>query len=396
MTLSKKGLNIEPSVTLEITAKAKAMKDKGIDIISFSVGEPDFNTPINIQDEGIRAIREGLTKYTPVSGINELKKAICNKFKRDNGLEYDIENIIVSNGGKHSIYNALMAILNPNDEVIISAPYWVSYPEMVKIAGGKPVIIYTKEENDFKFNVEDLEAVKTKNTKAVILNSPSNPTGSIYTEKELRKIANWAVSNKIMVISDELYEKLIYGDYKHISIASLNEDIKKLTIVVNGMSKTYAMTGWRIGFAAAEKNIIKVMSNIQGHTTSNPTSISQYASVVGLEEDQTNIAEMKREFNKRRLYMVDMINSIEGLSCKEPKGAFYVMLNFSKLKGKTIQGYKIESSLDFTNFLLEKANVAVVPGIAFGDDNFVRLSYATSIDNINQGLKRIKKCVETR
>jgi len=396
ITLSKKGLNIEPSVTLEITAKAKAMKDKGIDIISFSVGEPDFNTPINIQDEGIRAIREGLTKYTPVSGINELKKAICNKFKRDNGLEYDIENIIVSNGGKHSIYNALMAILNPNDEVIISAPYWVSYPEMVKIAGGKPVIIYTKEENDFKFNVEDLEAVKTKNTKAVILNSPSNPTGSIYTEKELRKIANWAVSNKIMVISDELYEKLIYGDYKHISIASLNEDIKKLTIVVNGMSKTYAMTGWRIGFAAAEKNIIKVMSNIQGHTTSNPTSISQYASVVGLEEDQTNIAEMKREFNKRRLYMVDMINSIEGLSCKEPKGAFYVMLNFSKLKGKTIQGYKIESSLDFTNFLLEKANVAVVPGIAFGDDNFVRLSYATSIDNINQGLKRIKKCVETR
>ena len=289
-----------------------------------------------------------------------------------------------------------MAILNPNDEVIISAPYWVSYPEMVKIAGGKPVIIYTKEENDFKFNVEDLEAVKTKNTKAVILNSPSNPTGSIYTEKELRKIANWAVSNKIMVISDELYEKLIYGDYKHISIASLNEDIKKLTIVVNGMSKTYAMTGWRIGFAAAEKNIIKVMSNIQGHTTSNPTSISQYASVVGLEEDQTNIAEMKREFNIRRLYMVDMINSIEGLSCKEPKGAFYVMLNFSKLKGKTIQGYKIESSLDFTNFLLEKANVAVVPGIAFGDDNFVRLSYATSIDNINQGLKRIKKCVETR
>lgn len=396
ITLSKKGLNIEPSVTLEITAKAKAMKDKGIDIISFSVGEPDFNTPINIQDEGIRAIREGLTKYTPVSGINELKKAICNKFKRDNGLEYDIENIIVSNGGKHSIYNALMAILNPNDEVIISAPYWVSYPEMVKIAGGKPVIIYTKEENDFKFNVEDLEAVKTKNTKAVILNSPSNPTGSIYTEKELRKIANWAVSNKIMVISDELYEKLIYGDYKHISIASLNEDIKKLTIVVNGMSKTYAMTGWRIGFAAAEKNIIKVMSNIQGHTTSNPTSISQYASVVGLEEDQTNIAEMKREFNIRRLYMVDMINSIEGLSCKEPKGAFYVMLNFSKLKGKTIQGYKIESSLDFTNFLLEKANVAVVPGIAFGDDNFVRLSYATSIDNINQGLKRIKKCVETR
>lgn len=394
--LSRKGLCIEPSVTLEITAKAKAMKAKGIDIISFSVGEPDFDTPKNIQDEGVRAIREGLTKYTPVSGINELKEAVCNKFKRDNNLDYDIENILISNGGKHSIYNALMAILNPYDEVIISAPYWVSYPELVSIAGGVPIIINTKEENDFKFKVEDLESVRTDNTKAIIINSPSNPTGSIYTLSELIEIANWAVTNNIMVISDELYEKLIYGDEKHISIASLNNDIKKLTIVINGMSKAYAMTGWRIGFAAAEKDIIKVMNNIQSHTTSNPTSISQYASVVGLEDDQNSVEEMKIEFNKRRLYMVDAVNSIQGLSCRESKGAFYIMMNFSKLKGKAIQGYEINSSLDFTNFLLEKANVAVVPGIAFGDDDYVRLSYATSIENIKKGLNRIKEIVEIK
>lgn len=394
--LSRKGLCIEPSVTLEITAKAKSMKAKGIDIISFSVGEPDFDTPKNIQDEGVRAIREGLTKYTPVSGINELKEAVCNKFKRDNNLDYDIENILISNGGKHSIYNALMAILNPYDEVIISAPYWVSYPELVSIAGGVPIIINTKEENDFKFKVEDLESVRTDNTKAIIINSPSNPTGSIYTLSELIEIANWAVTNNIMVISDELYEKLIYGDEKHISIASLNNDIKKLTIVINGMSKAYAMTGWRIGFAAAEKDIIKVMNNIQSHTTSNPTSISQYASVVGLEDDQNSVEEMKIEFNKRRLYMVDAVNSIQGLSCRESKGAFYIMMNFSKLKGKAIQGYEINSSLDFTNFLLEKANVAVVPGIAFGDDDYVRLSYATSIENIKKGLNRIKEIVELK
>lgn len=394
--LSRKGLCIEPSVTLEITAKAKSMKAKGIDIISFSVGEPDFDTPKNIQDEGVRAIREGLTKYTPVSGINELKEAVCNKFKRDNNLDYDIENILISNGGKHSIYNALMAILNPYDEVIISAPYWVSYPELVSIAGGVPIIINTKEENDFKFKVEDLESVRTDNTKAIIINSPSNPTGSIYTLSELIEIANWAVTNNIMVISDELYEKLIYGDEKHISIASLNNDIKKLTIVINGMSKAYAMTGWRIGFAAAEKDIIKVMNNIQSHTTSNPTSISQYASVVGLEDDQNSVEEMKIEFNKRRLYMVDAVNSIQGLSCRESKGAFYIMMNFSKLKGKVIQGYEINSSIDFTNFLLEKANVAVVPGIAFGDDDYVRLSYATSIENMKKGLNRIKEIVEIK
>jgi len=395
MNLSKKGLGIEPSITLEITAKAKTMKDKGIDVISFSVGEPDFNTPENIQEEGIRAIKTGLTKYTPASGIMELKKAICTKFKNDNNIDYNPNNIIISNGGKHSIYNAFMAILNPGDEVIIGVPYWVSYPELVNIAGGVPVYIETKESNDFKYNVKDLELVKTERTKAIILNSPSNPTGAIYDEDELKAIAKWAVENNIFVLSDELYEKLIYDGSKHISIASFNDDIKNLTIVINGMSKAYAMTGWRIGFAAAHESIIKIMGNIQSHTTSNPSSIAQYASVVGLEGDQSSIEAMKIQFDKRRLFMVETINSIEGLSCSTPKGAFYIMVNFTKLKGKTIQGLKIDSSLDFANLLLEKGNVAVVPGIAFGDDNYVRLSYATSIEIIKEGLKRIKTTVES-
>ncbi|WFA09737.1 pyridoxal phosphate-dependent aminotransferase [Tissierella sp. Yu-01] len=392
--LSKKGLAIEPSVTLEISAKAKALKQQGVDIISFSVGEPDFNTPENIRDEGIRAIRDGLTKYTPTSGILELKEAICNKLKKDNYLDYHPNNIIISNGGKHSIYNALMAILNPDDEVIIGVPYWVSYPDLVNIAGGIPVYVQTKEENDFKFNVNELEKAKTNKTKAIILNSPSNPTGSIYTEDELREIAKWAVENNIIVISDELYEKLIYDGYKHISIASFNDEIKRLTIVINGMSKAYSMTGWRIGYTAASEEIIKIMGNIQSHTTSNPSSIAQYASVVGLEGDQTSVEEMRIEFNKRRIYITELINSIKKLSCKTPKGAFYIMVNFSDLKGKVIHGIEIKTSLDFANLLLEKANVAVVPGIAFGDDNYIRLSYATSMENIKEGIKRIKDCIE--
>lgn len=394
MILSKKGLAIEPSVTLEISAKAKALKDKGIDVISFSVGEPDFNTPENIRREGVRAIEEGLTKYTPASGIPELKKAFCDKLKKDNNLTYSPENILISSGGKHSIYNAFMAILNPGDEVVIGVPYWVSYPEIVRLAGGVPVFIETKEEDDFKFGVRELEMVKTDKTKAIIINSPSNPNGSIYTEDELREIAKWAVENNIFVLSDELYEKLIYDGYNHVSIASFDDKIKDLTILINGMSKAYAMTGWRIGFTAAHKDIIKIMSNIQSHTTSNPTSISQYASVVGLNDDQTSIDEMKKEFDKRRIYMYETINSIKGLSCRRPKGAFYIMINISGLKGRTIKGVELNNSLDVANLLLEKGNVAIIPGIGFGDDNYIRLSYATSMENIKEGLKRIKEVVE--
>lgn len=391
LELSKKGMSIEPSVTLAITAKANAMRKAGENVISFSAGEPDFNTPENIQKSGIEAITSGFTKYTPASGTPELKEAICKKFKVDNNLEYTPSQIIVSNGGKHSLYNALMAILNPGDEVIFGVPYWVSYPELIMIAGGEPVMLQTSEDNEFKFNSDDLEGVKTEKTKALILNSPSNPTGSVYSEKELRDIADWAVKNNIFVISDELYEKLVYDDQKHISIASLNEDIKKLTIVVNGMAKAFAMTGWRIGYTAADERIVKIMSNIQSHTTSNPNSIAQYASVEGLTGSQDDIMKMKEEFDKRRIVMADLINSINGISCLVPKGAFYIMLNCSQLYGKEIGGLMINSSVDFANLLLEKCKVAVVPGMAFGDDKYVRLSYATSMDNIREGLGRVKE-----
>lgn len=394
--LSEKGLKISPSVTLEITAKAKSMKAQGIDVVSFGAGEPDFNTPENIIEEGIKAIKEGKTRYTPASGISELKEAVCEKLKRDNNLTYSPKNIIISSGAKHSIYNALMAITNPGDEIIISVPYWVSYPELIKLAGGKPVFIKTKEENDFKYTLEDLNNALSNKTKAIILNSPNNPTGTFYNKNELEKIADWAVKNNIFVISDEIYEKLVYDGENHVSIASLNDEIKNLTILINGMSKAYAMTGWRIGYAAASEDITKIMSNIQSHTTSNPCSISQYASVEGLSGDQSSVEKMKKHFEERRNFMVDTVNSIEGLSCRKPKGAFYVMVNITKIKGKTIRGMKIESSLDFAKLLLDEGKVAVIPGIGFGDDDYIRLSYATSMENIEKGLSRIKTIVEDK
>lgn len=389
--LSKRALEISPSLTLEITDKAQKMRKSGIDIIGFGAGEPDFDTPENIQQAGIEAIKTGKTRYTAASGIPELKTAICEKLKRDNNLEYDNTNILVSSGAKHSIFNAFYAVLNEGDEVIIPVPYWVSYPEFIKVVGGVPVLVKTKESNDFKYTKECLEKAITDKTKVIVLNSPSNPTGTVYTRTELEMIAEIAVKNNIFIISDEIYEKLVYDGEEHISIASLNEDIKKLTIVINGMSKAFAMTGWRIGYAAAESEIIKVMSNIQSHTTSNASSISQYASVEGLNGDQSVICDMIKEFDKRRIYMADRVNKINYLSCNMPKGAFYVMANITEAKGKTIRGHKIENSLDFTSLLLEEAKVAVVPGIAFGDDDYVRLSYATSMENIEKGLDRIEE-----
>ncbi|RKD34505.1 pyridoxal phosphate-dependent aminotransferase [Thermohalobacter berrensis] len=391
LQLSKKAESITPSATLKISAKAKEMKSRGINVISFGAGEPDFNTPDNIQDAAVKAMKEGKTGYTAASGIQELKKAICEKLKKDNNLDYKTENIIVSNGAKHSIYNALCAILNPGDEVIIPVPYWVSYPELIKLADGIPVKVETKEENSFKYSINDLNRALTSKTKAIILNSPSNPTGTVYNKKELEEIAEWAIKKDILVISDEIYEKLTYDNVKHISIASLNNMIKERTIVINGMSKAYAMTGWRIGYTAANKEIINLMSNIQSHTTSNPASISQYASLEGLIGDQEVVNKMKLQFEKRRNYMVDKINSINRLYCKKPKGAFYIMANFSKIKGKTIKGTKINTSLDFVNSLLDKAQVAVIPGIAFGADDYIRLSYATSLENIKEGLNRIEE-----
>lgn len=391
--LSKRALEISPSLTLEITDKAQKMKKSGIDIIGFGAGEPDFDTPKNIQEAGIDAIETGKTRYTAASGIPELKTAICEKLRKDNNLEYDNSNILVSSGAKHSIFNAFYAILNPGDEVIIPVPYWVSYPEFIKVVGGTPVLVKTKEANEFKYTKECLEKAINENTKVIVLNSPSNPTGTVYNREELEMIAEIAVKNNIFVLSDEIYEKLVYDGEEHISIASLNPEIKKLTIVINGMSKAFAMTGWRIGYAAADSEIIKVMSNIQSHTTSNASSISQYASVEGLNGDQAVISEMRDEFDKRRVYMVDRINKINYLSCKMPKGAFYVMANIEKAKEKTIKGVEIKDSLDFTSLLLEEARVAVVPGIAFGDDNYVRLSYATSMENIKKGLDRIEEAL---
>lgn len=390
MILSNKAKNISPSLTLAITAKVKEMKKNGIDVIGFGAGEPDFNTPKNIQLAAIKAMEEGFTKYTAASGIIELKKAIINKFKKDNNLNYELSQIIISNGAKQCIHDVFQAILNPMDEVILSSPYWVTYPELVKLCDGVPVIINTDEKNSFKFTISDLEKAVTSKTKAIILNSPNNPTGTVYSKEEIEKIADFAKKNDIFIISDEIYEKLIYGNSKHISIASLNEDAFNRTIVINGMSKTYAMTGWRIGYAASgNTEVIKLMANLQGHTTANPNSIAQYASVEALNGDQSSVEFMISQFKDRRNYMVEKINSIDNISCTIPEGAFYVMMNISKLIGKKSNGKIINNSLDFTENLLDDSKVAVVPGDAFGVSEYVRLSYATSMENIKVGLDRI-------
>lgn len=390
MELSRKGKGISASVTLAITAKAKALKEQGVDVVSFGAGEPDFNTPINIQEEGIRAIKKGLTRYTPASGILELKEAICKKFVNDNNIEYKPSQIVISNGAKQCLYNALMAICNPQDEVIVPIPYWVSYPELVKLADGVPVYIETKEEDNFKYTKAALLNAITDKTKAIILNSPNNPTGVVYTKEELEMVAEIAIEHDLIIISDEIYEKLVYEGVKHISIASLNDEIKKRTIVINGVSKAYAMTGWRIGYSASVEEIAKIMSNIQSHATSNANSIAQYASVEALNGPQDTIELMRKEFEKRRDYMVQKINSIPNISCGKPDGAFYVMINISKLIGKTIKGFDIKNSLDLCAALLEVEKVAAIPGSGFGSDNYIRLSYATSLENIIEGLNRIE------
>ncbi|MDP4132618.1 MAG: pyridoxal phosphate-dependent aminotransferase [Bacillota bacterium] len=393
MQLSKKYQSISPSSTLSIDSKYKALKAAGIDVVGFGAGEPDFDTPQHIKDAAIRAINSGYTKYTPASGMIELKEAICKKFREENGLSYGIENIVVSNGAKHSLMNSLGAILNPGDEVILPAPYWVSYYEMILLSDGVPVILHTSEENDFKFNAKDLEALITPKTKALILNTPGNPTGMVYTEEELRAIANVIEEHDIFVISDEIYEQLVYDMDTPPSIASLGENIKNRTIIVNGVSKTYAMTGWRIGYTAANSEITKLMSNVQSHYTSNPNSIAQHAAIAALEGPQHSVLEMKKAFNERRLYMVERMNCIPGVSCIKPQGAFYVMMNITKLLGKTAGNRKIDGSDSFAQLFLELNNVAVVPCSGFGNDNYVRWSYATSMDNIKKGLDRLEEFI---
>lgn len=390
--ISNKLKSIQPSVTLAITAKAKSLKAQGIDIIGFGAGEPDFRTPKHIRDVAINAIENESIGYTAASGMESLKKAICDKLKRDNKLEYTQDQIVVSNGAKHSLFNTLSAICNPGDEVIVPNPYWVSYPELVRLVDANPVFVECPEEAEFKYTVEALEAAITDKTKAIILNTPNNPTGTAYKKEDLRAIADLAVKHNIYVISDEIYEKLLY-EGTHTSIASFNQDIKDLAIVVNGVAKAYAMTGWRIGYTACNKEIAKAMSNFQSHATSNPNTIAQYATIAALNGPEETLNEMIKAFKERRDFMVEKINSIENLSCLNPQGAFYVMVNISKLIGKTINGKAINNSVDFADYLLDDAKVAVVPGIGFGNDNYIRLSYATSLDNIKEGLNRIEKAI---
>lgn len=390
MRLSKKTYSVKPSPTLAIDAKAKSLKASGVDVISFGVGEPDFDTPENIKEAAIKAIRSGFTKYTPVGGTDELKTAIIEKLKKDNGLIYEKNEIIVSCGAKHCLYNIAEALYDAGDEVILPAPYWVSYPDQIVLNGAVPVMVKTEEGNSFKIKPEILEANLSKKTKALILNSPSNPTGLAYDRKSLEAIAEIAVKHDFYIISDEIYEKLIYDGFEHVSIASLGDEIKQRTIVVNGISKSYAMTGWRIGFAAGPKDIINAMTNIQSQSTSNPTSISQKAAVEALTGTQDFISEMVSEFDKRRKYMVERLNRIKGVSCIKPVGAFYAFPNVSSYYGRSFKGNSIKSSMDLSTYLLDEAKVAVVPGAAFGEDRYIRLSYATSMENIQKGLDRIE------
>ncbi len=391
MYISKKAAAVSPSSTLFIDSKFKAMKAQGIDAVGFGTGEPDFDTPQHIKDAAIRALESGMTKYTPASGTIKLKEAVCRKLKRDNGLDYDTSCIVISNGAKHSLMNIFTAICNPGDEIIIPAPYWVSYTEMVALADGVPVVVTSTEDKQFKVTVEDLEKALTERTRGIVLNSPSNPTGMVYTEEELRKIADFAVKHNIYVISDEVYEHLIYDGHKHTSIASFGEDIKALTIVVNAVSKTYAMTGWRIGYTACAPELAKAMANIQSHATSNPNSIAQAAAEAALDGSLDCVFEMREEFIKRRNYMVERINSIEGVSCLMPQGAFYVMMNIEKLIGTKLYGKEIKGSDDFAELFLEKSLVAVVPCSGFGADNYIRWSYANSMEAIIKGTDRLEK-----
>ncbi len=388
--LSLRAKEIKPSPTLAIDSRAKAMKAQGIDVISFGVGEPDFDTPENIKEAAIKAIKDGFTKYTPVGGTDKLKDAIIGKLEKDNGLKYDRAEIIVSCGAKHSLYNTMQALLDPGDEVIIPSPYWVSYPEQAVLAGAKPVFIKTLEADRFLLDPAAFEKGITKKTKALILNSPSNPTGFSYGREALARIAQIAVEKGIYVISDEIYEKLLYDGTEHLSIASIGEEIKKRTVVINGVSKAYSMTGWRIGYAAGPAPLIKAMTSMQSQSTSNPTSISQAASIEALNGPQDSVKVMAAEFDKRRKFIVDGLNAIPGIRCIPPTGAFYAFPNTSALYGRSPE---ISSSAKLAMYLLEKANVAVVPGDAFGDDDFIRLSYATGIGEIEKGLERIKKAL---
>ena len=395
MKFSKRIQQVKSSMTLAIDAKAKEMKAKGEDVIGFGAGEPDFDTPDRIKQAGIRAIESNDTHYTPVGGSNELKDAIITKLKRDNGLEYNRSQILASCGAKHSFYNLAQVLWEAGDEVIIPAPYWVSFPEMVVLAGAKPVIIETDASNDFKITVDQLKNVLTPNTRAILINTPSNPTGFAYNKSELEAITECALENNLLIITDEIYEWIIFDGFKHTSPASLSQEVQKNCVVINGVSKCYAMTGWRIGYIAADAEIVKQVGKLQGQSTSSPCSISQAASVEALTGPHDDVRAMTREFEKRRDIMVSLLRDIPGVSCNTPNGSFYTFPDFSALYGKKdANGKVLQGSLDFTEYLLTAKKIAIVPGIAFGADANARMSFATSLDKIEEGVKRIKEAVE--
>lgn len=389
MKIAKRIKNITESVTLALTAKAKELKAQGKDIIGFGAGEPDFDTPDFIKQVAIDDIKKGFTKYTPASGIPELKKAVCQKFKNDNNLEYTPKQILISCGAKHSLYNAVLAVVDDGDEVIIPSPFWLTYPEQVKAAGGKSIFIKAEAKTNYKITPDQLKNAITDKTAAFIFNSPSNPTGAVYSPNEIKTLAEVLEKTDITIISDEIYEKLLYDGEKHISIASVCPKLKNQTIVINGLSKTYSMTGWRLGYAAGPADVIEAMSNLQSHSTSNPVSFTQNAAVTAMTGDQSFIQVMLKAFDERRKYMVEKLNSIPGVVCPIPRGAFYAFADISGVFGKDRDGMPINNSVQFAEWLLEKHGVAVVPGEPFGDDNGIRLSYAMSMEAIKKGLDRI-------
>jgi aspartate aminotransferase len=386
MQLSSRANSLTPSLSLSVDSKAKAMKSEGLDVCSFGAGEPDFDTPEHIKAAAIAALESGFTKYTPSSGIPELRQAIADKLQQENGISYKPSQIIVSTGAKHSCYNAILATCQPGDEVIIPSPYWLSYPEMVRLAGADPIFVQTKEENGWKITRDEFENAMTPRTKMIIINSPNNPTGAVYTREEIEGIAAVAAEEEILILADEIYEKLVYDGLEHVSIASLGPEFYDLTITVNGFSKAYAMTGWRLGYLGAPDPIARAIDSIQSHVTSNPCSFAQKGALAAITGDQQSVADMRDEFDMRRQYIVDRFAKISSVSIVKPAGAFYVLANISKL-GLTSQ--------NFADRLLSKANVSVVPGIAFGDDRTVRFSYATSLDVIKKGMDRFEDFCRT-
>ena len=385
-TLANRVGKVTPSLTLAISAKAKGMKAEGIDVCSFSAGEPDFDTPLHIKEAAKKALDEGKTKYGPAAGEPKLREAIAKKLKNDNNLDYTKENIIVTNGGKHSLFELMLALIKPGDEVIIPAPYWLSYPEMVNLAGGTNVLVKTTAENEYKITPEQLTNAITPKTKLFVLNSPSNPTGGVYTPEEIKALAQVIIENDILVVSDEIYEKILYDGATHLSIAAVNQEIFNRSIISNGFAKAYSMTGWRLGYIAADVDIIKAMSTIQSHSTSNVCTFAQYGAIAALEGSQDCVSEMLAAFTERRKVIVEAINSIPHLTAPKPQGAFYIFVDISETGMK---------SKDFCETLLEKQKVATIPGIAFGEDRCIRLSYATSMESINKGMKRLTKFISS-